>query len=73
VLTMCRTGTWRVNGTLGVARSIGDSEHAAVVIASPDSIERDITPDDSFVMLVCAHCRVVSGSNHTRVCARVPV
>jgi len=44
-------GTWRVNGTLGVARSIGDSEHAAVVIASPDSIERDITPDDSFVML----------------------
>jgi serine/threonine protein phosphatase PrpC len=44
-------GTWRVNGTLGVARSIGDSEHASCVIAQPDFIERDINPNDSFVML----------------------
>lgn len=44
-------GTWRVNGTLGVARSIGDAEHASVVIAEPDFIERDIGANDSFVML----------------------
>jgi serine/threonine protein phosphatase PrpC len=44
-------GTWRVNGTLGVARSIGDCEHASVVIAEPDYIERDIGAHDSFVML----------------------
>jgi len=44
-------GTWRVNGTLGVARSIGDADHAGVVIATPDSIERDITADDTFIML----------------------
>ena len=43
-------GTWRVNGTLGVARSIGDADHAGVVIATPDSIERDITADDTCVV-----------------------
>ena len=67
-------GTWRVNGQLGVARSIGDADHMGnfgsdlyfsftflvtlalgavigVVVAQPDSIERDISADDSFVML----------------------
>mmetsp|Transcript_9188 Transcript_9188/g.29266 ORF Transcript_9188/g.29266 Transcript_9188/m.29266 type:complete len:456 (-) Transcript_9188:43-1410(-) len=44
-------GTWRVNGTLGVARSMGDKDHAGQVIADPDHRVVEMDKDTAFVVL----------------------
>jgi serine/threonine protein phosphatase PrpC len=44
-------GTWRVNGTLGVARSLGDKDHAGQVIADPDHRVVEMDKDTAFVVL----------------------
>ena len=45
-------GTWRVNGTLAVSRSIGDKEFEGLVIPTPEIARYTLQDDDSFLLLV---------------------
>eukprot|EP01062_Namystynia_karyoxenos_P074709 TRINITY_DN71676_c0_g1_i1.p1 TRINITY_DN71676_c0_g1~~TRINITY_DN71676_c0_g1_i1.p1 ORF type:complete len:838 (+),score=204.00 TRINITY_DN71676_c0_g1_i1:343-2514(+) len=49
VLYYC--GTWRVNGMLGVTRSIGDIPCASSVTSEPEISIHTIAPEDEFVIL----------------------
>ncbi|KAK8767051.1 hypothetical protein V5799_006163 [Amblyomma americanum] len=46
-------GIWRVNGTLGVSRAIGDAEHKPYVTSDPDVISLDLDGTEDFLVLGC--------------------
>ncbi|XP_065309819.1 uncharacterized protein [Dermacentor albipictus] len=46
-------GIWRVNGTLGVSRAIGDAEHKPYVTSEPDVISMDLDGTEDFLVLGC--------------------
>ncbi|KAH6934518.1 hypothetical protein HPB50_024744 [Hyalomma asiaticum] len=46
-------GIWRVNGTLGVSRAIGDAEHKPYVTSEPDVISVDLDGTEDFLVLGC--------------------
>eukprot|EP00127_Corallochytrium_limacisporum_P005683 Clim_evm62s210 gene=Clim_evmTU62s210 len=46
-------GTWRVNGVLSVARSIGDAGMKQFVIGTPDIRCVDLEDGDEFIILAC--------------------
>ena len=44
-------GTWRVNGSLAVSRSIGDPQYMGIVIPNPETAEYELTPGHEFLVL----------------------
>jgi protein phosphatase 1L len=44
-------GTWRVEGMLAVTRAIGDRKLKKYITAEPEIVARELTPDDSFLIL----------------------
>jgi len=44
-------GTWRVNGTLAVSRSLGDLNHEKVCVAEPEVTEFNLIEQDEFVII----------------------
>jgi protein phosphatase 1L len=44
-------GRWRVQGVLAVSRAIGDVALQPYVTAEPELMERNISPDDEFLVL----------------------
>ena len=44
-------GQWRVQGILAVSRSFGDVSLKPYVTAEPEVMEKDITPDDLYLVL----------------------
>jgi serine/threonine protein phosphatase PrpC len=45
------TSTWRVDGQLNLSRSLGDHHLKHIISAQPDVSEREISPQDEFVIL----------------------
>lgn len=46
-------GGWRVNGSLAVSRSIGDSEQKPYITGEPDVEEYEMEGDEEFIILAC--------------------
>jgi len=44
---------WRVDGTLGVSRAIGDPDYKPYVTAEPEIVSLVIQPQDDFIILAC--------------------
>ena len=46
-------GSWRVDGMLAVARSIGDLDHKPAVTGEPDIITLELDGTEDFLVLAC--------------------